>query len=397
MRRLLICFRFLFAAPACALLLVYLVARLLSDRFLVTQFVFWVPSIFVIAAAAFLAIGAALAGLQLRKLEPGERRRRSLARTLSRLAALGAILAALHLFLVQWRLLSFLSPAPAPRDGTSELVLVHWNMTFVSPAQWDRFIAAIPREPMPDIVLVNNPPWAAGLARLAESLGPEYRAKRCGIFAIVSRLPILQTGASPLDLPMVDPALRELFSPLYDPESGDTEYLPEWSSIPRLGNARADPGNVMFARVDATSILGREITLWGMDLPSDIRRPRFQLARLAREKLRSLQLPAPPPSPGATASSAPRRPPIFPNPDIITGDFNTPRDSASLAYLLPGFTHAFHQAGRGYAASWPRPLPLFHIDHTYLAPGLRATSYRLVDPGEAEHLVQVTTVVRTGP
>ena len=65
-------------------------------------------------------------------------------------------------------------------------------------------------------------------------------------------------------------------------------------------------------------------------------------------------------------------------PVIVAGDFNTPPDSVFFTPLRrAGFVHAFERYGRGYAATWPVPAPVLHLDHVWLSPGF--------DVGEAWH------------
>ena len=65
-------------------------------------------------------------------------------------------------------------------------------------------------------------------------------------------------------------------------------------------------------------------------------------------------------------------------PVIVAGDFNTPPDSVFFGPLRrAGFAHAFEEHGRGYAATWPVPAPVLHLDHVWLSPGF--------DVGEAWH------------
>lgn len=116
----------------------------------------------------------------------------------------------------------------------------------------------------------------------------------------------------------------------------------------------------------------RPITIYAIDLPSDLRRPRIDVARTARRLLEQIE--APPP-------------------DVVVGDFNMTRGSASLQTLFPELAHAYDQAGRGYGATFRRGLPLYHLDHALLADTVRATEYSLVDPGVGRHLIQVVNIV----
>jgi endonuclease/exonuclease/phosphatase family metal-dependent hydrolase len=86
-----------------------------------------------------------------------------------------------------------------------------------------------------------------------------------------------------------------------------------------------------------------------------------------------------------------------PPPDIVVGDFNMTRGSASVRTLFPGLTHAFDQAGRGYGATFRRGFPLYHLDHTLLADTVQATDYALVDLGIGRHLAQVVELAPVTP
>jgi endonuclease/exonuclease/phosphatase family metal-dependent hydrolase len=120
-------------------------------------------------------------------------------------------------------------------------------------------------------------------------------------------------------------------------------------------------------RLDATGELGRPLTLLAVDLPSDPKRPRYEIALTARRLL-------------ASAAAPP--------PDIVVGDFNMTRGSAALKALFPRLAHAFDQAGRGYGATFRRGFPLYHLDHTLLADTVTATDYALVDLELGRHLAQ---------
>jgi hypothetical protein len=390
MRRFTLLLHLLLVTGACLSLAVFLVGRTLTDRFLLTQYLYWIPSVALVASAAVFSLPAWAVGRLRRRwlgaAGPGGRRPRSVADLVTRVALVGTAATVLFVLLVEWRIWAAL--APSPSAGTPTLHFAHWNMTFVPHEEWPRFIAGVPRDPEPDVLLITNPTWSSDLGRLAEALGSGYTCKRVGTFAVASRLPILQTGWASLELPQVDEQTARLTAPFYSPRGGDNEYLPSWSPIPRVGNAGRDPGGAMFAVIDATSILGRPIVVWGLDFPSDLRRWRYGLMRDGAARLSALRQPV--------ATGDPPHP-VFPAPDIIAGDFNTPRGSASLGLIAPGFTHAFRQGGFGYAASWPRRSPLVHIDHVFVGPSLRAVRYRVIDPGIAEHLVQTADITARAP
>lgn len=76
-------------------------------------------------------------------------------------------------------------------------------------------------------------------------------------------------------------------------------------------------------------------------------------------------------------------------PDLVAGDFNAPRRSWALASPPAGFRHAYDEAGSGWSASWPVPLPWLSLDHVLVGPRLRATAYRLESTPWSDHRLQL--------
>lgn len=371
------------AATSLAVAAAYVVGRLLTDRFLVTQYVFWVPSMAYLAVALALGIGALIFGaVRLSALSAHARSKSRRAVRITRVALAACACIALHITLIEWRSWRYiLPPTPAP-EGRSLLVL-HWNMTVVEPGQWQRFLDAMPLDPKPDVIVLTNPIWSSEIGELKDRLGPDYRVVRIGTFGLATRFAISASAAGRLGIVAAEGAA--LFTSSTDTDQTLGELLPSWSPIPRVGGSSRDPGHVMSATLDTTALLGRPFVVWGIDLPSDIRLSRYAAATMAAGTIDSML-------------HAPSRP--IPKPDLIVGDFNTPRGSASLKVISMGYPHACEQAGRGYMASWPRqrrgprgeripnPFPIFHLDHAFVAPWLRAATYELIDPGIAEHYVQ---------
>ncbi len=58
-------------------------------------------------------------------------------------------------------------------------------------------------------------------------------------------------------------------------------------------------------------------------------------------------------------------------PVVVLGDFNTPSDSVHFEPLRVHHTEAFNAAGRGYAATWPIPLPVLSLDQIWTNGRLR--------------------------
>jgi hypothetical protein len=152
------------------------------------------------------------------------------------------------------------------------------------------------------------------------------------------------------------------------------------------GSARADPGWAAWYEVMTP---GGTLVIWAIDLPSDPSLSRFLLARQAGEKLATWE--------GSVRiidqdgeHSRSTAVPGFPAPDVIVGDFNIPRRSASLGEFLRAsgagkMRNAFDLAGVGWQRTWPRERPVWAIDHCLVGPRLDVRSFATFDPGVGGH------------
>ena len=123
--------------------------------------------------------------------------------------------------------------------------------------------------------------------------------------------------------------------------------------------------------LDASEQLGRPLVLWAIDFPSEFSKQRYRTSMIAKHLLLELDTPLP---------------------DLVAGDFNMTRDSASIKHLFPEMHDAGNEGGCGLIASYPRILPLYHIDHVLLNNSLRADTYKLIDPHVGRHRVQVCEI-----
>ena len=123
--------------------------------------------------------------------------------------------------------------------------------------------------------------------------------------------------------------------------------------------------------IDATPMLGRSIVLWAVDFPSSFQVPKMEIAERARRLLETIDVPLP---------------------DIVIGDFNMTRNSASIKTLFPTLHDASDDGGFGWIASYPMAFPLYHIDHVLLEDSLMAQSYHLINPHIGRHRVQITEI-----
>lgn len=80
--------------------------------------------------------------------------------------------------------------------------------------------------------------------------------------------------------------------------------------------------------------------------------------------------------------------------DLIVGDFNITRGSASLALLAPGARDAFAVAGTGWGATYPRVRPLVAIDQILVRAPWSAARAEVLDPGFGRHRAVVADLVR---
>lgn len=346
---------------ALAVLGAWLVGRIANDRWLWSQYLWWAPTPAVFAGAGVLValawLGAPPATLLGRSFTRASRsgparrggdgaawRRLRLAATVGLLVA-GAWHAVAELRLHRAVL------GPAEREGLP-LRVVFWN---ASGAELTYPPTLLSRH-QPDLVVVGGPRWKMGRDMLFKAvsehrLGPEHVLWR-GQFAVASRYPILESGYTTLGL------------------GGERSGM----VIERHGSAAIDHGEALYMELDARDDLGRTLVVWVLDLPSDPSLSRRDMVDRARLVIDTW--------PGGGGEG-------FPEPEIAMGDLNTPRGSWSLSRLLPQMRHAAADAGWGPLGSFPRERPLWHIDHVFVRRPIGAVEYRLVDPGEGRHLMQV--------
>lgn len=292
-----------------------------------------------------------------------------------------------------------------PRDAAPEaaretpprtLRIVQWNSSKPGPWNWTGILSAL-RPGMIAPVASSRPaldaaetvPWADVFflshtmtgdeyAQFVGSLPDTYTSRRWINFTVASRVPVLAMKSFSLRLAESTPRKREaeitLFQKLYN------------KVMPRLGISRRvfdaiEDGSLVVTTLDTRTELGRETVVYFIDLPSDPFLWKMATARAAAARIRELQ----------QANNLPAA-------DILLGDSNTPRGSASLEELTRAAfadnVTPVHAAGSATLATWPRAHPAFHIDHCYLIPELRAARYGVVDPGVSDHMAQVVEVAR---
>lgn len=374
---------------AAGLLATYACGRIASDRWLATQFIWWIPLWLVLPATWLAAAGAWLAGV------PARRRRRRAVRRAARAqgqvtapvapssrAGWAILLAAL---LAQggdaaWRLRLDRLVRPAPQITDKPVLrVVHWNA--MSPDTFPRDVTLPPilGQFDPDIMLFAMALSPAQIEIVMSKVSPAYARHSFGMFHVLSRLPLRHAQSYSLglarELPLgLDRADPRQIAPPPDETRHTFEYVYNLAAR-RLGMPprffrNTDPGSLLVLRFEGPGRLGREIVVWYIDLPSDPFLSKSDLADRVARRMTDI----------ARDSGA--------EPDFIVGDFNIPRDSASLGTIAGGRRSAFDDAGWGFFSTWPRARPALHIDHMFMADAWRCVAYQRTDPGRSDHCVQ---------
>lgn len=76
-------------------------------------------------------------------------------------------------------------------------------------------------------------------------------------------------------------------------------------------------------------------------------------------------------------------------PDLVMGDFNSPRRSIGLTPPPAGYRHAYDAVGEGWSYTWPVPAPVLAIDQTLFGQRLLPKRYRLQTSWLSDHRRQV--------
>ncbi|MEY5032932.1 MAG: hypothetical protein RL354_1963 [Planctomycetota bacterium] len=181
-----------------------------------------------------------------------------------------------------------------------------------------------------DAILVTDPGAAFAEGGARRLEDAGYRIARAGSFAIVSRVPVTEAR------------------PVYNARG---RALSRFTLETPLGALRID----------------------AVDLPSETTLPRFRSMQTFVGALEGLR--------GEPA-------------DLIAGDFNITRGSASLGLLVGDARDAFATAGTGWGGTYPRQLPIFPIDLTHVRAPWRAVWADVVDPGFERHCAQRVDLVR---
>jgi hypothetical protein len=346
------------ALLAGAILAAWAIGHIVTDRYPWSQYLYWMPTpaaLVLSMLALMAATGFALLARQATSPPP----KRAAAFWLRTLALIVWAFALIHMLTIEWRSFS------SPKQASPTFRLLFWNSEVERLENFEQCVLS----QKPDIAVIANAPHRADWQAIINGLGGTMYSTRSTRFTILSRFPLLRWGATDLKI------------------KGCRPRVPLWSGG---GLISVDTGEAIYAELDTTSVTGRTTVIWGLDFPSDPSMIRMDVMQQARATLNSFTGPA---FIRAQSGMDQREDAAgFPTPDIIVGDFNTPRGSESLKVIAGNLHHAFTDAGRGYSATWPRQLPIIPIDQAFLSPRLFATGYHIVNLGAAKHRAEVIDI-----
>lgn len=339
-------------------LVVFGVGRVLTDQHHWSQYLWWVPASWTLAAAWGLLALSTILSLGSTRLGGAFVRPFLL---------VGALAATGWVAFGEWHLERLAFPVRSPGPAVR---VAHWNLSANAPGgDLSGFIAA--REP--DVAFVMNARYDDDRAAMVEGLralagegdGESHFLQR-GRMMVASRLPIVGYGVA---------VLEKLEAP------GD------WPTS-------HDAGQVAFVELDASGRfpgLGRPLVVWVVDLPSDPNLWRMELTRAAARAVGRWSGPVQRPDEGGRLRPVAATGP-FPDPDVVVGDFNTPRGSASLRGLVGAMREAHAASGAGPDASFRARYygfgPGWHIDLAFVGDGWRASGYELARRPPIRHAMQ---------
>ncbi len=362
------------------ILLAWITGRVLTDQHHWSQYLWWMPPLWAIGSAwlllivsyALAAMSRRLGGLMLRPL--------------LLMLATGCTL---FLVLGVWRVQRVLTRSDARAPGT--IRVLHWNQAGqgIDQPAWGKRI----KDMNANIVLIANAEWGESRQTLLEQFAYFAPDERVRWVNYSYRLP-----ADPAHYRVEDSALIASRYPMT--RTGTVSF----GSSRRqqvLNHSSSERGWVMFAEFDLDPQHDDEppFVVWFVDLPSNPlgwKRDEIQETKNAIDAWDGR---------GWTMGRHVWEKTTFddhrlPTPDLVIGDFNTPRGSASLDLLAPGFRDAFAQAGHGRGRSFVIHdgdsfetvffgLADIQIDLALTAPGIEVMRYELIHEDASDHAIQV--------
>ena len=346
------------------------VGKVFSDRFLLTQFASWLPSMAVAAFATACVIAHWL--LTRKHAWPLGRSRVLLMRGLLALALMHAA----------WELRPhrLLLPVSGTQPRSNTLRVLQWNVSQTKNLDIASTLAAHDA----DLVLLANAPFIPSAGQVRGQLG-----------AIPGATPYQLAQGGRLTAYSRDAILRWAYTQLRIEGSPPRAF-----SWPGGGMVSIDQGEALILELDTTRRLGHTTVVWLVDMPSHPGISRSDMMAKARTRLLMQDMPVvslvdaspfvtPNPPAGSDAATIRAR---LARPVMVIGDMNTPRESYSLTLLAPGMRDAFGQAGRGWDRTFPGAFPLLAINNALLLPTHRCVKYHVIPMGMTRHRAQLLEV-----
>ncbi len=353
---------------ACAL--VWVVGRVLSDRYAWSQPVSWVPTLLLLVPI-WVGLGVGLWQERRKRVRAKQRGASTRIRSLGSVLWLAmmwlfAIISAGHFAFVELGLHRTVlggggvstSQSAQEDEAAPILRLVFWNQA----GQEAGDISQTFLDLNPTFLVLANRHSGTRTRDMAQAFLDTGNAQAAvgWPFDLFSRYPIERWASTSLGL--------------------------DGKSRPNEGIKHNDPGWAAWYEVRTPQGL---LVIWAIDLPSDPEAPRMALVQEAGEAIRTWQgrvrL-----RHGNERSTEHSTMIGFPTPDIIVGDFNIPRHSASLRELLRALEagemrNAFDLGGFGWQRTWPRKKPIWAIDQCLVSPRLSVRTFTTFDPGIGGH------------
>ncbi len=358
--------------------LIAVTSRIVSDRALLTQYLFWTPLLAYALVMGGCLVLSLLSGMGYRVSQRARRpvhEWRSIGdnqRIWWRLVALLASSCALVGLWGWWVLRTPGSMTPTSANS-AELRLLHWNLSSPDTHTWSGVMTDVRECREADVLLLGVTMSDEQFSRVMQPLAATHQIRRMHTLAIASRYPIQ-------NLRQIDLKLDDIVRPSrVDGATAEPWYQTVYNDhAEQLGISRrefglSDPGDIIaFTVVTPAGPVG----VWFIDLPSSpfASRHRIATATVAHAHAAGLQ-----------------------PPHAVVGDFNMPSGSHSLKLIAPGYRSAADAALDDDAGpTWPRGRPLLQIDHALIHPNTSTRVYRTFDPGLSDHWGQFLIITPGG-
>ncbi|MBS0195812.1 MAG: hypothetical protein JSR77_03555 [Planctomycetes bacterium] len=338
----------------------WIVGRVINDAWWWSQFLYWIPSHLAIAGALVCLFIGWLGEV----LTPPQERSRWPGRMLMALLAIVLVRSC-----YEWRVDRYVRPAVAAQERAIRVLAWNPAVDFM-----DDFAVRVAHV-QPQVVTIANRPAYTQWEAIRTAVGGQGSMIRYGRLSLVSRFRVIRWGGTSLGV------------------KGAKERMNTWKGG---GELTVDRGEALFVELDTREDLGKTTVMWVVDMPSDLNIGRADMFAQAAAVVTGFRGPA---YTRNRAELDEEEPACngFPKPDLVVGDFNTPRGSRSIRTLVGDMRHAYDDAGRGMALSWPRRLPTVPIDQAYLGESLRAVGYEVRDLWAGDHKAQVIDLVAAKP